>query len=80
MQHVSEVAPPIPNNVIEIYRKHFADSKVAKPIIANDLEEIVVFREEHVPAIVVTPDNVVRTEPIPVVLTSNVQWPSANRS
>jgi hypothetical protein len=65
--------------VIEIYRKHFADSKVAKPIIANDLEEIVVFREEHAPAIVVTPVKVTRTEQMPVVLTSNAQWPSANR-
>jgi len=78
MQHVSEVAPPIPNNVIEIYRKHFADSKVAKPIIANDLEEIIIFRQESVPAIVMTPVNVARTEPTPVVLTSNAQWPSAN--
>lgn len=77
MQHVSEVSPPIPNNVIETYRKHFADSKVAKPIIANDLEEIVIFREPA-PA-VMTPVNVASSGPtIPVVLTSNAFWPSIN--
>jgi hypothetical protein len=78
MQHVSEVAPPIPNNVIETYRKHFTESKVAKPIIANDLEEIVIFREPA-PVSVVTPVNVASPgHANPVVLTSNAFWPSIN--
>ena len=76
MQHVSEVAPAIPNKVIETYRKHFVDSKVAKPIIANDLEEIVIFRE-HVPAAITTSVIATSNVPtIPVVLTSNAFWPS----
>jgi len=78
MQHVSEVAPAIPNKVIETYRGHFANSKVAKPIIANDLEEIIVFREPA-PVGVVTPVNVASPgHTNPVVLTSNAFWPSIN--
>jgi hypothetical protein len=40
MQHISEVAPPIPDSIIRLFNKTFAHSKVSKPIIANDLISI----------------------------------------
>lgn len=83
MQHISEVAPAIPGSVISMYRKNFSDSEVSKPIIANDLEVIVVSKTE--PVINVSPVSptsnvsytVGTTSNAPVVLTSNISWPSA---
>jgi len=46
MQHVSEVAPPIPDSIISLFNKNFAGSKVSKPIIANDLTVIQVCRSK----------------------------------
>lgn len=40
MQHISEVAPPIPDSIVNLFNKTFANSKVSKPILANDLIEI----------------------------------------
>jgi hypothetical protein len=79
MQHISEVAPAIPGSVINMYRKNFSDSEVSKPIIVNDLEVIVVSKTE--PVINVSPvspvSNINATSNAPVVLTSNISWPSA---
>jgi len=77
MQHVSEIAPAIPESVIRLYKKNFIDSAVSKPIIANDLEEIVISKAEHVP--VITTPAIVATSNVPTtpaVLTSNAMWPS----
>jgi len=46
MQHISEVAPPIPDSIINLFNKNFAGSKVSKPIIANDLTVIQVCRSK----------------------------------
>ena len=78
MQHVSEVAPPIPESIIVLYKKNFADSKVAKPIIVNDLEAIVVSKSD--PVFTVSAAAVPHTSDIPtipVVLSPSVAWPSA---
>ena len=54
MQHVSEVAPSIPDVIINSYRKNFANSKVAKPIIANDLMEIIIYKSTNTPTNLLT--------------------------
>jgi hypothetical protein len=85
MQHVSEVSPPIPNKVIEMYKKNFAGSVVSKPIIANDLESIIISNVDPVSIntvisnlpknpVVLTPTSNVSKKP--AVLKPAVPWPS----
>ena len=47
MERISEIAPPIPDSVISTYKSTFKHSSVAKPIIANGLDEIVIFRTDN---------------------------------
>lgn len=54
MQHISEVAPPIPDSIINLYNKTFAHSKVSKPIIANDLISIQICKPKK-DVVVLTP-------------------------
>lgn len=44
--HIQEIAPDIPEGVIMEYKKKFKDITSAKPIIANGIDEIVVFGGE----------------------------------
>jgi hypothetical protein len=44
---VSEVAPDIPDAVIHEFRVKFKDSSAKRPIIANGLDEIFVYREKE---------------------------------
>ena len=44
--HIQEIAPDIPDAVIQEYKKKFKDITSAKPIIANGIDEIMVFRVE----------------------------------
>jgi hypothetical protein len=46
LSKISEVAPEIPQSVIDHYRKHFKDTKSSKPLIANGLDEIEVYKVE----------------------------------
>lgn len=45
LSKISEVAPEIPQSVIDAYRLKFKDSKSSKPLIANGLDEIDIYRE-----------------------------------
>ena len=50
LARISETAPPVPEVVIAAYKREFREGTTAKPIIANGLDPIVVFREsvQHV--------------------------------
>lgn len=45
LARVSEVAPDIPESVIRQYKIQFHDTETSKPIIANGLDEIIIYRE-----------------------------------
>jgi hypothetical protein len=47
LSRVSEVAPDIPDPVIREFREKFKDSSAKRPIIANGLDEIFVYREKE---------------------------------
>jgi hypothetical protein len=47
LSRVSEVAPDIPDPVIREFREKFKDSSAKRPIIANGLDEIYVYREKE---------------------------------
>jgi hypothetical protein len=47
LSRVSEVAPDIPDAVIREFREKFKDSSAKRPIIANGLDEIFVYREKE---------------------------------
>lgn len=47
LSRVSEVAPDIPDAVIREFREKFKDSSAKRPIIANGLDEIYVYREKE---------------------------------
>ena len=61
MQHVSEIAPAIPESVIRRFNKTFLSSNVSKPIIANDLTVIDICKNN-----VSTPLPVVLPSPLPI--------------
>jgi len=42
MSRISEIAPPLPADIISIYNNTFKESSVAKPIIANGVSSITV--------------------------------------
>lgn len=46
MTRISELAPEIPQSVINLYKAEFKDSNTAHPIITNGLDPIKVFRTE----------------------------------
>lgn len=45
LSKISEVAPELPQSVIDNYRIKFKDTKTSKPLIANGLDEIDIYRE-----------------------------------
>jgi hypothetical protein len=49
MSRISEIAPPLPTDIISAYNKSFKESSVAKPIIANGLTSITVCLAEPTP-------------------------------
>jgi len=46
ISHIQEIAPDIPDGVIKEYKAKFKDITSAKPIIANGIDEIMVFTKE----------------------------------
>lgn len=46
LARISEIAPDIPESIISLYKKNFKDSNTDKPIIANGLDKIRVYREK----------------------------------
>lgn len=49
MARVGEVAPDIPESVLKEYKIKFKDGETKKPIIANGIDKIVVFKADVVP-------------------------------
>ena len=49
MARVGEVAPDIPESVLKEYKIKFKDGDTKKPIIANGIDKIVVFKADVVP-------------------------------
>jgi len=48
LSKISEVAPDIPESIIESYKQHFKDNITSKPIIANGLDTIEVYKEKEI--------------------------------
>ena len=46
LARISEVAPDIPDVIIDQYNKTFKDNSTSKPIITNGLDEIIVYKEK----------------------------------
>jgi hypothetical protein len=46
LARISEVAPDIPDSIITLYKKNFKDNDANKPIIANGLDKIKVYRDK----------------------------------
>ena len=46
LSKISEVAPDIPETVIAAYKQNFKDNTTSKPIIANGLDTIEVYKEK----------------------------------
>ena len=44
---ISEVAPDIPESIISLYKLNFKDNTTSKPIIANGLDEIEIYKEKE---------------------------------
>jgi hypothetical protein len=53
LARISEVAPDVPESVIALYKKNFKDNNISKPIIANGLDAVEVYRDK--PIILDTP-------------------------
>ncbi len=51
LARINEVAPDIPESVIQLYKQNFKDNTTSKPIIANGLDEIHIYRETSTPRI-----------------------------
>lgn len=51
LARINEVAPDIPESVIQLYKQNFKDNTTSKPIIANGLDEIHIYREASTPRI-----------------------------
>lgn len=88
MTRISEVAPPIPSNIIDKYNRVFKGSKVSAPIITNGIEAIHVCRQEIVqplPPSPVSPSPLVAQSPVQQHVATvpkpiSRQWPSAIQS
>jgi hypothetical protein len=48
LARISEVAPDIPESVILLYKANFKDNDTSKPIIANGLDKIEIYKEKLV--------------------------------
>jgi len=46
LARISEIAPDIPETIISLYKKNFKDNDTDKPIIANGLDKIKVYRDK----------------------------------
>jgi hypothetical protein len=46
LQRIAEVAPDVPESVIELYKKKFQDNKTSHPIIANGLDPVKIYKDE----------------------------------
>ena len=46
LDHIGEISPTIPDNVIAKYKNEFKNTKSAKPIITNGLDEISIYKGE----------------------------------
>jgi len=51
LARINEVAPDIPESVIKLYKLNFKDNTTSKPIIANGLDEITIYRESATPRV-----------------------------
>lgn len=49
LARISEIAPDIPDSIITLYKKNFKDNDTDKPIIANGLDKIKVYRDKPEP-------------------------------
>jgi len=45
LQRIAEVAPDVPESVIELYKKKFKDNKTSHPIIANGLDPVKIYKD-----------------------------------
>jgi hypothetical protein len=60
LARISEVAPDIPDSVIALYKVQFKDNHTSKPIIANGLDAIEIYREVvNLPSPVASPSKVI---------------------
>ena len=48
LEKISEVAPDIPESIIALYKVNFKNNTTSKPIIANGLDEIEIYKEIEV--------------------------------
>ena len=48
LARISEVAPDIPESIILLYKANFKDNDTSKPIIANGLDKIEIYKEKLV--------------------------------
>jgi len=46
ISHIQEIAPDIPDSVIETYKKKFKNITATKPIIANGIDEIQIYEKK----------------------------------
>jgi hypothetical protein len=46
LQRISEVAPDVPESVIEQYKVKFKDNKTSHPIIANGLDPVKIYKDD----------------------------------
>jgi hypothetical protein len=86
MTRISEIAPPIPSNIIEKYNRIFKDSKVSAPIITNGIESIHVCKQDpslnSIPSLEPVPTPFISNPPIQQAIAAvnkpaAKQWPSA---
>ena len=45
LARINEVAPDVPESVIQLYKNQFKDNNTAHPVIANGLDSITIFKE-----------------------------------
>jgi hypothetical protein len=46
LARISEVAPDVPDTVINLYKIQFKENTTAKPIIANGLDKIEIYKDD----------------------------------
>jgi len=49
LARISEVAPEVPDDVIRLYKKNFKENQTSKPIIANGLDQVIIYKEPAKP-------------------------------
>jgi hypothetical protein len=80
MSRISEIAPPIPSNIIDKYNKIFKDSKVSAPVITNGIDVINICKTPDTDPVIL--DIKQEQQPVPVIInttnsTQTTSWPSA---